>query len=125
MYNQRWSPDGQWIVATPITNAGLYLFNLARREWTVLTTMQADYPNWSRGSDSVLFCSQLPGGEQAIYRVSLQSRKVTLVSSLIGTPRAWNEIYSRWVGIGPDDSPLVLRSADLQRIYLLSFTSPR
>jgi Tol biopolymer transport system component len=105
--NQRWSPDGKRIAAKGV--------------WTTLTQMRVDYPNWSRNSDYVYFSTRFESGEEAIYRVSLASRNTERVTSLVGTPRAFNEIYNQWVGLAPDDSPLILRSADLQQIYLLSF----
>jgi hypothetical protein len=36
--------------------------------------------------------------------------------------RAFNDIYSQWTGLAADDSPTILRGADLQRIYLLSLS---
>lgn len=119
-FNQRWSPDGKWIVATPKSQNGLYLFNLARREWMPLAGMRADYPSWSRDSDYVYFCTHLDSGEEAIYRVPMASRKPERVTTLVGTERAFNSIYNQWVGLAPDNSPMILRSADLQQIYLLS-----
>ena len=121
-FNQRWSPDGKWIAATPTNKSGLDVFNVARREWTSLSGLSADYLNWSHDSDYVYFCTQLGSGEEAIYRVSLASHKADRVTTLVGAPRAFNDIYSQWVGLAPDNSPLILRSADLQQIYTLSFS---
>ena len=122
-FNQRWSPDGKWIAATPNDEKGLDIFDLERREWTNLTQMRADDPNWSSNGDWIYFCTRSENDEEAIYRVSLSSRKAERVTSLAGTPRAFNEIYTQWVGLAPDDSPVLLRSADLRQIYLLSFGS--
>jgi Tol biopolymer transport system component len=119
-FNQRWSPDGKFIAATPNDEKGLYVFDLERREWSALTAMRADYPNWSHDGQAIYFCSYLENGEEGIFRVSLGTRKVELVTSLAGTRRALNEMYTQWSGLAPDDSPLILKSADLQQIYLLS-----
>jgi Tol biopolymer transport system component/DNA-binding winged helix-turn-helix (wHTH) protein len=121
-FNQRWSPDGRWIAATPNSNRGLEVYDIARREWRSLTAMNADYPNWSHDSKFLYFCSELGGGEEAIYRVSRISNKVERVTSLLGTQRAFDEVYSQWMGLAPDHSPLILKSSDLQRIYLVSFS---
>ncbi len=83
-FNQRWSPDGKWIAATPNNEKGLYVFNLERHEWTMLTNLRADYPNWSRRSDSVYFVTHLDTGEEAVYRVSLSSRKTERVTGPSG-----------------------------------------
>jgi Tol biopolymer transport system component len=119
-FNQRWSPDGKFIAATPNDEKGLYVFDLARREWSILTAMRADYPNWSHDGKAIYFCSYLQNREEGIFRVSLSTRRVELVTSLAGTRRAMNEMYTQWAGLAPDDSPVILKSADLQQIYLLS-----
>ncbi len=119
-FNQRWSPDGKWIAATPNSEKGLDVSHVERREWVHLTSMTADYPDWSRSGDAIYFCGHEENGDEAIYRVALQSRKVERVASLVGTARASDELYTQWVGLAPDDSPLLLRNADLQQIYLLS-----
>ncbi len=118
-FNQRWSPDGRWILATPNNEKGLDLFDVEQRTWTNLTSMTADYPEWSRNGKYVYFCTRA-GNDDAIYRIALDSRKPELVATLVGTPRAYDELYTQWVGLAPDDSPILLRSADLQQIYLLS-----
>jgi Tol biopolymer transport system component len=84
--------------------------------------MRADYPNWSHDSSFVYFVKRIENEEDTVYRVSLNSRKPERVASLVGTPRVINEVYTQWVGLAPDGSPLLLRSADLRQIYLLSFT---
>jgi Tol biopolymer transport system component len=119
--NQRWSPDGKWLAATPNDQNGLAVFNLRSRQWTLLSTMQADYPAWSRNSDFVYFCTRFESGAEVIYRVSVASRKGEPVADLAGTTRVIDETYGSWAGLGPDDSPLVTRSADQKQIYLLSF----
>jgi Tol biopolymer transport system component/DNA-binding winged helix-turn-helix (wHTH) protein len=119
-FNQRWSPDGKWIAATPYGGAGLLLFDLGRRQWTELTSMRADYPAWSRNGDSISFVTRLEGDQKAIYRVVLASHESEKVASLTGQMMAMDEVYGHWMGLAPDDSPMILRSADLQQIYLLS-----
>jgi len=122
-FNQRWSPDGKWIAATPNDENGLFLFSTERREWRQLTAMRADYPSWSGDSGFVYYCTRLENDEEAIYRVGVASGKPERVASLSGTPRAIDEVYTQWAGLTPDGSPLVLRSADLRQIYLLSFAA--
>jgi Tol biopolymer transport system component len=121
-FNQRWSPDGKWIIATPYTQDRIDLFDVRRGEWTRLSDMRADYPNWSHDGEYVYFYTSLDSGEEAIYRVSLKSRKTGRVASLVGYTRAFDDLYSQWVGLAADDSPMILRSTGYQRIYRLSFS---
>ncbi len=54
-FNQRWSPDGKWIVATPNDEQEIDLFDLAANRWTVLASIHGDYPSWSADSKYLYF----------------------------------------------------------------------
>jgi DNA-binding winged helix-turn-helix (wHTH) protein/Tol biopolymer transport system component len=118
-FNQRWSPDGTWIVATPNNEAELDLYDVAAGRWSVLATMRADYPSWSADSKSVFFVGI--GEHAAIYRVPLDTRHPEFVASLDHIDRSMDELWSQWAGLTPAGAPLILKSADLQSIYALSF----
>jgi len=120
-FNQRWSPDGRWIAATPSGRNGLGVYSFESHEWTTLTPMTAEYLNWSHDSEWIYFCPPAGGAEEAVYRVSLATRTVERVTSLSGTRRAFNGVYGQWLGLTPDNSPLILRSTEVQQIYRLSF----
>ena len=115
-FNQRWSPDGRWIIATPNSGRELDAFEIASGQWTVLVKMEAGYPEWSADSRFVYFC-----GTRAIYRVSMATRRAELVASLEHIDRAFDEVWSQWSGLTPKGEPLILKSTDLQQIYALSF----
>jgi Tol biopolymer transport system component/DNA-binding winged helix-turn-helix (wHTH) protein len=115
-FNQRWSPDGKWIIATPNSGKEIDAFELATGQWTVLAKVDAGYPEWSPDSKFVYFC-----GASSIYRLALATRRTELVASLEHIDRAMDEVWSQWSGLAPDGSPLILKSADLQQIYSLSF----
>ncbi len=119
-FNQRWSPDGKWIVATPNDGARLELFDVAAQRWSVLAEMSGGVPSWSADSKSVFFVHD----EAGVYRVPLATRRPELVASLANVPRAMNDVYSEWCGLAPDGSPLILRNADVQQIFSLSFERP-
>jgi Tol biopolymer transport system component len=125
-FNQRWSPDGKWIVATPNNESELDLFDVAAGRWSVLAEIRADYPSWSADSKFVYFVNV--SAHSAIYRVAMDGRKdgkrPELFASLDRVDRAMDELYSQWCGLTPDGAPLILRSADLQNIYALSFHRP-
>ncbi len=65
-----------------------------------------------------------PAGRTGIYRISLATKRPEFLASLANVDRAMNEVYSQWCGLAPDGSPLILRAADLQQIYALSFEQP-
>jgi Tol biopolymer transport system component len=122
-FNQRWSPDGKWIVATTNDEAELVLYDVAREQWTVLAKMRADYPSWSADSRFVYFVTVAESGSAVIDRVSIATRSPELVASLAESDRAIDDVWGQWAGVMPDGTPLILRSADLQQLYLLSFAT--
>jgi len=119
-FNQRWSPNGRWIVASPNNESELDLYDVETGQWSVLATLSVDYPNWSADSKWVYFDVHTDKAEE-IYRVSVAGRRPELVANLGKVVRAFDDVYSQWVGLTPEGSPMVLRSVDLQQIYLLSF----
>jgi len=119
-FNQRWSPDGRWIVATTNQQDEIDLYDLARRRWTTLARIHADYPSWTADSRAVYFCTQDARGS-AIARISLDGGPPEIVASLADADRAFDGLYGQWTGLAPDGSPLILRNHDLQQVYLLSF----
>jgi hypothetical protein len=52
----------------------------------------------------------------------MSDRRVEKVASLKGFPGAGT--YGVWVGLAPDDSPLVLRDTGTQEIYTLDWEAP-
>ena len=118
-FNQRWSPDGKWIVATPNNMDEVDLFDVVAGRWSVLTQMRADYPSWSTDSKYVYFVNV--SGQSGIYRVAVDTGKPEMIASLDHVDRAMDELYSQWCGVTPDGAPLIVKSADLQNIYALSF----
>jgi Tol biopolymer transport system component len=123
-FNQRWSPDGKWIVATPNNESELDLFDVAAGRWSVgawsvLAKIRADDPSWSADSKFVYFVS--PSEHSAIYRVPPTGGRPELMASLDHIDRVRDEWWGQWAGLTPGGAPLILRSADLQNIYALSF----
>ena len=119
-FNQRWSPDGRWIVATPNNEKELDLYDVSSGRWSVLVNMIADYPYWSTDSRYIYYCTHTQAGA-GVYRAGLESHKPEFVASLTNSARIIDEMWGQWLGLTPDGEPLILRTADLQQIYLLSF----
>ncbi|MDE3198237.1 MAG: PD40 domain-containing protein, partial [Acidobacteriota bacterium] len=119
-FNQRWSPDGNFIAATPNDESELDLFDLRSGRWSVLAKMRADYPNWTPDGKYIYFVSNADAAS-SIYRVSLESRQPELIASLAQTERAIDDVWGQWAGVTPDGAPLVMENADLQQIYMLTF----
>ena len=99
------------------------LFDLKTQKWTELAKIGVGYPEWSRVGDYIYFTGIPPGGQPSgLFRVRISDRKLEQVFSLKDVRQApgWGE----WVGLAPDDSPLLLRDAGTQDIYALDWDAP-
>jgi dipeptidyl aminopeptidase/acylaminoacyl peptidase len=121
LFSPRWSPDGGSIAALSLDFRRLLLYELATRRWRELMTGtdQLGYPNWTRDGTQI----QLLKGSE-IVRVRAADGHVAPVTSLDGVTRVGRDI-SEWLGLAPDDSPLVLRQiTPAPEIYALDVEWP-
>lgn len=120
MFSPRWSPDGRYIVAMPANSRGLRLFDFKSQKWSVLANAIASFPCWSRDGQYVYFLQALqnPG----IIRVEIGNRKAEQVASLKGFHLTG--YYQYWLGLTPDDSPLLLKDTGTQDIVSMDWIAP-
>jgi serine/threonine protein kinase/dipeptidyl aminopeptidase/acylaminoacyl peptidase len=125
LWGPRWSADGRHIVAQSRTGDRLMLFDAKTEKWTELakTKPGAGWLEWSREGDHVYFLGTPPGGQQGIFRVRISDHKLEQAASLKDFRQApgWGGDY---VGLAPDDSPLLVRDAGTQGIYALDWEAP-
>jgi dipeptidyl aminopeptidase/acylaminoacyl peptidase len=106
LFSPRWSPDGRSIVALSADFTRLALFEFATGRWRDLIVGGGpfSYPSWTRDSSWI----QVESGG-SIIRVRASDGRVAPVASLgrvasVVTMGSWG-----WMGIAPDDSPLMCR----------------
>jgi len=99
------------------------LFDVKTQKWTELAKIGIAWPEWSREADYIYFLG-VPSEGQAggIFRVRISDRKLEQVVSLKDFRHAPG--WGQWVGLAPDDSPLLLRDAGTQDIYALTWEAP-
>ncbi len=103
----RWSPDGRSILALSRDYTRLVLYEFATGRWRDLLAADSPafgYPSWTHDGTRI----QVQKGS-SIVRVRVADGRVEPVASfervpLVVTLGSWG-----WLGIAPDDSPLVLR----------------
>ncbi|NOT58801.1 MAG: serine/threonine-protein kinase [Acidobacteria bacterium] len=122
MFSPRWSPDGRSLLALAFPSGQPVLFDLTTKQWTSLTDLAASYPQLSRDGKYLYFVNQLRS-DAALLRLRLSDRKVERWADLtklqiVPTDRG------RWMGLAPDDSPLVLRDVGAKDIYALEWNTP-
>ena len=114
----RWSRLGRYIAAMRQRDSKLVVFDFTIQRWKELTDIPADNYNWSHDDKYVYFKSPA-GDETALYRIPLEDRKLERIISLKDIRRTGNS--GPWVGLTPDDSPLILRDIGVEEIYALDW----
>ena len=118
------SPDGRFVSAVTADSRAITLFNNATRKWTQLAQVVVNATAWSRDSQYIYF-DNYPSRDIAIYRVRVgngQVERVTSLGALRRAESAW--LYSPWMGLAPDGSPLLVRDIGTQEIYALDVDLP-
>jgi hypothetical protein len=94
----------------------MVLFDFETRRWSdLLAGITVGWPNWSHDGQYVYFLHSPVN--PAILRIRISDHKLEQVADLksfIPTGRS-----GAWLGLGPDDSPLMLRDAGTQDVYSL------
>ena len=117
LYSPRWSPDGRYIVAMPFDSRSVMLFDFATQKWDEIAKISMGFPNWSKTGDYVYFLHEVD--QPSVMRVRIRDRKLERVADLKNFRQAG--YYSIWLGLAPDDSPLLLRDTGTQEIYALDW----
>ena len=117
LYSPRWSPDGRYIAAMNSDSRVLMLFDFQTQKWQELARVTMGFPNWSKNSDHVYFLHE--EDHPSVMRVHISDHKVETVADLRHFRQAG--YWSVWLGLGPDDSPLLLRDTGTQEVYALDW----
>jgi eukaryotic-like serine/threonine-protein kinase len=116
MFSPRWSPDGKYIAAIRSDSQGLLIFDRAKQKWSeVFQERNVSFPDWSKDGQYVYFLSWPEN--PALFRIRLSDHTVERVANLkdFHPTGYWDD----WMGLDPNDSPLLLRDTGLQDVYAL------
>ena len=117
LYAPRWSPDGRYIVAMTFDSRSLMLFDFQTQKWEEIAKITLGFPNWSKSGEYVYFLHEV--NQPSVMRVRVRDRKLERVADLKNFRQAG--YWSVWLGMAPDDSPLLLRDTGTQEIYALDW----
>jgi Tol biopolymer transport system component len=120
LYSARWSPSGRYIFAMTTDSRVLMLFDFQTQKWQELARISMAFPQWSKNSDYVYFLHE--ENQPSVMRVRLSDHKVERVADLKKFRQGG--YYSAWLGMAPDDSPLLLRDTGTQEVYVLDWQTP-
>jgi Tol biopolymer transport system component/DNA-binding winged helix-turn-helix (wHTH) protein len=119
MSEPRWSPDGKTLAAIRLDNGWLELFAFASMRWRPLTNFPSSYPNWSRDGEWVYFAGRRYG-RRSVWRVRIADGHTEETESLASVEQG-PFFLGDWVGLGPGDTPLVVRNLTTEDIYAWEF----
>jgi eukaryotic-like serine/threonine-protein kinase len=120
LFSPRWSPDGKYIAAIQWNSQTLLLFDRAKQTWSkIFQDRNISFPNWSKDSQSIYFLSWPEN--PAVVRIRISDSSMQRVADLkdFHPTGYWED----WVGLDPNDAPLLLRDTGLQDVYALNCES--
>jgi WD40 repeat protein len=116
-FSPSWSPDGQFIKADSLDIHTLYLFDVKNQHWSVLYKDSTfAYANWSKDGRSLYFLRYTT--DPAILRIPANGGEAKVVIGLKGFP--YTGTFKVWLGLDPDDAPLMLRDVSTSDVYSLA-----
>jgi Tol biopolymer transport system component len=120
LFSPRWSPNGRYILATSADSMKLLLFDFQIQKWAELARGSMGWPTWSKDGRSVYVLHY--EGKGAVLRIRISDHKAEKIVDLNNFTTGGR--YGAWLGLAPDDSPLLLRDAGSQDVYALDWEAP-
>jgi Tol biopolymer transport system component/predicted Ser/Thr protein kinase len=116
LFSPRWSPDGKYIAAVRADSQSLMLFDRAKQKWTeILQERNVSFPIWSKDGWYLYFLSWPE--KPSVMRMRLSDSKLERIADLKNFhPTGY---WEDWMGLDPNDSPLLFRDTGLQDVYAL------
>jgi serine/threonine protein kinase/Tol biopolymer transport system component len=122
LFSPRCSPDGRYIAAFSADSTRLMLYDFKTRKWSQLAQGLFAFENWSLDG-KYLYAENYLDKSDDFVRVSIADGKVERLFSLKEVPRGFDP-WESWVGLAPDDTPLLMRDKSTQEIYRLDLDFP-
>lgn len=122
----RWSPDGRYIAATADDFQKVVLYDFKTQNWVDLAVRTTKdcvyYPTWSPDGQYIYFIDW-SAEANGYYRVRMRDHKVERVIDLRDVPVTVGT-SGVWLGLAPDDSPLLVHEVGDVEIYALDWEAP-
>jgi Tol biopolymer transport system component/DNA-binding winged helix-turn-helix (wHTH) protein len=117
LFSPRWSPDGRYLVAMPLDQRKLKLFDMASRKWTELASGTFNNPVWSKDGRYLYYQTYDEGNP--ICRMQVASGRVERIADFRDLQPGATVGY--W-GITADDAPIVSFHFLTADIYSVDWT---
>jgi len=122
LFSPRCSPDGRYVAALSADSNRLMLYDMTTRSWKQLAESRFASENWSHDG-KYLYAEDYSDNIDDLVRITVANGKLEHLLSLKDIPRGFDP-WEFWVGLAPDDSPLLMRDRSTQEIYSLDVRFP-
>jgi eukaryotic-like serine/threonine-protein kinase len=127
LFSPLWSRDGRFLLAVNHKlkdSQKLLMYTFATQKWEqLLLAKSIAYPTWSRSGEYIHFFDGVEDGTP-FYRLRVSDHKLERIG-VVSLPRGMVKgQFGEWMGLAPDDSPLLLHDANFQEIYALDLQLP-
>jgi hypothetical protein len=121
-----WFVAGDGLVAakTGQGNSKIMLFNLKKKEWSVLAAAQNGFVNWTPSLDGKYLYCTTAGSDPKALRIRISDRAVEPIADLKDLRRVNAPYVNASFDIAPDGSLLFTRDIGTQEIYALTVKWP-
>ena len=116
MYSPRWSPNGHLILALDTMLDVLKVFDFQTQRWSALTDYAVGWLAFSRDGRFIHFTRS--GDNPGVYRIRTSGGKAERLVDLKGFHQTG--AVGSWMGLDPEDEPMMLRDASTFDIYALT-----
>jgi Tol biopolymer transport system component len=117
LFSPRWSPDGRYMAAMPYDSLGLKLYDFKTQKWSLLTSAPGGFPSWSHNGQYIYIMQ-----DAGVERIRVPDGKFEQVTNLKGFQMTG--YFGRWLGLSPDDEPLLLKDTGTVDIVSMDWTAP-
>jgi len=103
LFSPRWSPDGRYVIALPLDQRKLMLYDMTSKQWTEIATGRFNNPVWSKDGAYIYFQSLTDEG-RPICRTPVPS---THIEQVAGFQNLQPGTTVRYWGVTANDIPIV------------------
>jgi eukaryotic-like serine/threonine-protein kinase len=122
LFSPRCSHDGRYIAALSADSSKLMLYDMANKTWRELAASRFGFESWSH-DDKYIYAEDYSDKTDDMVRVNVADGNMERFLNLKEIPRGFDP-WEFWVGLAPDDLPLLMRDRSTQEIYSLEVKFP-